>query len=173
MQETGRPASSLKLDRFTGQAVPILKYTLPILEEMAAQVLKTGTALTAQSNGSLVSVSWSAEPFLNPFAHSRGGAYPHPPTRQVTPSNPNIVLQSSAPPQVDIVAAVRELSTQVQARAVEEGQSRWDDLLYPNYALAGTPLELMYGENVGRLQELAKKVDPKGIMKLAGGFKFD
>jgi hypothetical protein len=44
--------------------------------------------------------------------------------------------------------------------------------LYPNYAIYGTLLEEMYGDNVGVLEELVGKYDPEGVMKLAGGFKF-
>lgn len=145
---------------------------MPVLEEIVTQVINTGNAVTAQSADALAVVSCSAEPFLDPFAHSRGGAYPHPPTRQVTPGSPFVAIQAAGP-DVDLAGAVKQLSTAVQARAVEVGQSRWDDLLYPNYALVGTPLELMYGGNVARLAELAKQVDPKGVMTLAGGIKFD
>ena len=46
-------------------------------------------------------------------------------------------------------------------------------LLYPNYAFADTPLDAMYGSsNVRRMKRLVKKVDPKGVMKLTGGFLF-
>ena len=55
---------------------------------------------------------------------------------------------------------------------MEEGQSRWDDILYPNYALTDTPLDLLYGSNVDRLQELARRYDPDGIMTLTGGVHF-
>ena len=46
-----------------------------------------------------------------------------------------------------------------------------DDILYPNYALPDTPLELMYGDNVPRLRELAAKFDPGKVMSLTGGFR--
>ncbi|TDL26136.1 FAD-binding domain-containing protein [Rickenella mellea] len=154
--------------------VPILKYTVPVLEEMQAQVISVGDSLSAQINESTVFVAWSAQPFTNPFAHSRGGAYPHPPSRQVTPAMPFVAVQASAGSKVRpaLLRAVKETCRKVQERAVQEGQSRWDDLLYPNYALADTPLELMYGKNVERLAEIAKKFDPKGVMRLTGGFKF-
>ena len=44
--------------------------------------------------------------------------------------------------------------------------------IYPNFALPDTPLEQMYGKNVDKLRALKKKVDPKNVMGLAGGFKF-
>ena len=59
----------------------------------------------------------------------------------------------------------------VQEVAIKKGQSRADDVLYPNYALSGTPLELLYGENLPRLKQLSRKFDPQGLMTLTGGFK--
>ena len=69
-------------------------------------------------------------------------------------------------------AELRNFTETVQAKAVQEGQSRWDDILYPNYALTDTPLELVYGSNVQRLQEIAAKFDPDDVMSLTGGFRF-
>lgn len=42
---------------------------------------------------------------------------------------------------------------------------------YPNYAMYDTPVELLYGDNVPRLQAIKATVDPFDIMGLAGGFK--
>ncbi|TDL24026.1 FAD-binding domain-containing protein [Rickenella mellea] len=160
--------------RTANNSIPIVKYTVPILKEMVNQVLTLGASLTEKLSGSVVIVTCSAEPYIAPFAHSKGGAYPHPPTRQVTPASPWIGVQVSNDPsqQTIINNAIKQMSHAVQAKAVEEGQSRWDDLLYPNYASADTPLESMYGENLPRLHEIAKKVDPRSVMRLAGGFKF-
>jgi hypothetical protein len=43
--------------------------------------------------------------------------------------------------------------------------------LYPNYAIWDTPMDKMYGRNVGTLKEVKRKVDPEDVMGLAGGFK--
>lgn len=68
---------------------------------------------------------------------------------------------------------LKQLTKSIQARAVTEGESRWDDVLYPNYALIDTPLELLYGSNVQRLRTLAERYDPTGLMSgLTGGFHF-
>ncbi|TDL24028.1 FAD-binding domain-containing protein [Rickenella mellea] len=154
--------------------IPVLKYTIPVLNQMVNQVTTLGASLTQKFNGSVVVVTCSAEPFTLPFAHSKGGAYPHPPSRQVTPGSPFIAVQATADPTQEAILAnsVKQLSHAVQATAVQEGQSRWDDLLYPNYAIAGTPLTLMYGSNVPRLNQIAKNVDPRGVMQLTGGPKF-
>ena len=44
--------------------------------------------------------------------------------------------------------------------------------MYGNYAITGTPLERIYGGNLGRLREIRGRVDPEGVMALAGGWKF-
>jgi len=44
--------------------------------------------------------------------------------------------------------------------------------LYPNYAMKDNSLESVYtADGVARLKRVAKRVDPHGIMKLAGGWK--
>jgi hypothetical protein len=40
-----------------------------------------------------------------------------------------------------------------------------------NYALAETPLELLYGPNLPSLHATKQKWDPQNVMGLAGGFK--
>lgn len=42
--------------------------------------------------------------------------------------------------------------------------------IYPNYAIANTTAEELYGENTQRLREIKQRFDPRRIMDLAGGF---
>lgn len=67
--------------------------------------------------------------------------------------------------------ALREAIRAIQQVAITEDQSKPDDICYSNYALADTPLELLFGENLPRLREIRAKIDPKNIMGLTGGFK--
>jgi hypothetical protein len=55
---------------------------------------------------------------------------------------------------------------------MREGQDVANAPLYPNYALADTPLEAMYGENLGALRAIKAVVDPGNVMGLTGGWKF-
>ena len=137
-----------------------------------------------------------AEPFINPNAYSLGGAYAHPSDRPVGPASPEVFYASDPtltlcgspcnfylPLCLSIDTAERsalynEFAEEIQAyskiiqgRAVKEGLSRWDDLLYSNYALQETPLELLYGENVPRLRRIAAEYDPEKVMTLTGGFR--
>ncbi|EJD05648.1 FAD-binding domain-containing protein [Fomitiporia mediterranea MF3/22] len=160
-------------------AVPITTYPQSLLDKIVNETITTGDKLTAATNSTVV-VIMVPEPFLNPFSHSRGGAYPHPPSRQVTPSSPEIAYPINSNLTADeqeafynlIVSAEKEYAHNIQAAAVAEGVSKWDDILYPNYAIADTPLELLYGDNVERLRQIATKYDPQGVMKLTGGFHF-
>lgn len=141
---------------------------------MINQINEISDSLSEQTNGSLVIVSVAPEPFLHPNAHSRGGAFPHPPSRDVTPASTFIVYQASSPYDRSIFQdAMKTMSHNVQAKAVSVGQSRWDDLLYPNYALSDTPLASMYGSSLSRLNQIARKYDPTRLMHLTGGFKFN
>lgn len=156
---------------------PIIKYTVPILEEMVDQVLNIGTALSAQFPNTLFGVSASGEPFYGVYDHSKGGAYPHRPSRPVNPSALVTVFQTTTTPDpVEVypvfVNATKALTERVQARAVQQNQSLFDDIRYPNYCLADTPLVLLYGDHLPALNALAEYYDPTGVMKQTGGFKF-
>lgn len=72
--------------------------------------------------------------------------------------------------QVD--ALTIEVARNIHAEAINRGVSHKDDILYPNYAIDGTPIELMYGSNVPKLRAIAAKYDPRGVMKLTGGPHF-
>ncbi|EJD05533.1 FAD-binding domain-containing protein [Fomitiporia mediterranea MF3/22] len=178
----GSSAGDLSFGSFgvAQHAIPITKYTRPVLDEMITQVNAFGQRLSAENNESTIIVIVQPEPLYKPFSHSRGGAYPHPPSRELTPACPFIVYSADADVLLDVqqarhayfVEELKNFTHIIQAKAVEEGVSRWDDILYPNYALTDTPLELVYGENVPRLRALAEKYDPDRVMTLTGGFRF-
>lgn len=67
---------------------------------------------------------------------------------------------------------MKDIARQITAQAVAEGQDVADAAIYGNYALADTPLEAIYGDNVERLRAIHAAVDPSNVMGLAGGFKF-
>lgn len=179
--------------------MPLTHYTTSLLNKVVQGISALGKNLTAANNGSTVTVNFVAEPFVSPFAHSRGGAYPHSPSRQATPGPVNtgyLIDPATSPGKQStdsvlrpifnqewfteaqsafyefVVSSMKEFMHNIQAEAVAEGLSRWDDVVYPNHALADTPLELMYGSNVQQLREIAAKYDPDGIMKLTGGPHF-
>ena len=74
-----------------------------------------------------------------------------------------------------VVSTIKEFCNNVQAVAVAEGVSSWDDILYSNYALGDTPLKLLFGSNLSSLKKIAKKYDPKGVFQrlVPGYFKLE
>ena len=68
--------------------------------------------------------------------------------------------------------ALRAISEKIRATAFEDGQDVAHAAVYVNYALFGTLIYNLYGDNVERLQEISKAYDPHGVMSLTGGWKF-
>jgi hypothetical protein len=68
--------------------------------------------------------------------------------------------------------ALRNISDTIRSVALADGQNVSHAAKYVNYALFGTPLGEMYGENVKRLREIRAEIDPEDVMGLAGGWKF-
>lgn len=81
------------LRRYAQDTTPITDYPKELLDKIVQEVISFEERLTAASNGSAVAVSMTSEPFLNLFSNSRGGAYPHSPSRPVTPGASDILYQ--------------------------------------------------------------------------------
>ena len=68
---------------------------------------------------------------------------------------------------------MRESLERLKRVAIAEGIYDADRFTqYPNYALANTTAEELYGKvNAARLREIRARIDPERIMNLAGGFE--
>lgn len=65
---------------------------------------------------------------------------------------------------VNAISELREVARQ-------EGIFDESSAIYPNYAIAGTTADELYGSvNAARLRSIKASVDPNGVMNLAGGF---
>ncbi|KAJ7627380.1 FAD dependent oxidoreductase [Roridomyces roridus] len=129
-----------------------------------------GTALTPSSG---TFISYAIEPFL-PTLYTHGSNSAYPPERVnpgYSPLNLYYAWTDSAFDGI-INQTIKESSARLTSLAEAEGQNIQGAALYPNYALAGTPLEKLYGGNLGRLREIRERVDPGGAMGLAGGWRF-
>jgi hypothetical protein len=71
-----------------------------------------------------------------------------------------------------MASALNQFYDKIHSVALADGQDVAHAAVYVNYALFGTPLEDIYGENVKRLRKIKEKIDPKDVMGLAGGWKF-
>jgi hypothetical protein len=68
--------------------------------------------------------------------------------------------------------AAKQAVARVKATATALGQDLSAEVLYPNYAMAGVPVEAFYGrDNAKKLKTLTKVYDPSNVMGLTGGWK--
>ncbi|KAK7041486.1 hypothetical protein VNI00_009354 [Paramarasmius palmivorus] len=68
--------------------------------------------------------------------------------------------------------ALRETTRRITEAALADGQAGVDTAaLYPGYAIFDTPPERIWGGNLERLRKVKKRVDPKDVMGLTGGYK--
>lgn len=121
--------------------------------------------------------TYTVEPFLqNYLSHANSpSAFPTLAARRIGDApNPLAVLFYWANPLYDdeFVAAVAATVNRLSVVAQSEGLLTHPPALYGNYAGNKTPLVEIYGDNLPSLRALKAKVDPKGVMGLAGGFKF-
>ena len=118
-------------------------------------------------------ITYSVEPFL-PTILTHGPPTAYPPDRK-TAFSPFPIYMSWDPekPEKDaeLLKAMKMMSKRLQEAAEKEGIEVGPK--YPNYAISGTPLEEMYGQNIERLKKTKARIDPKNIMGHAGGFKFE
>jgi hypothetical protein len=113
------------------------------------------------------------EPFdSNLFNHSSTpSACPPDRSRALFPTN--IYFAWSWPSKdAEVEDALWRSTNTIRAAAIADGQNIADVAVYGNYALIGTPVESVYGENLPQLRSIQNRVDPHNVMALAGGFKF-
>ncbi len=66
---------------------------------------------------------------------------------------------------------MRHLAASLVEAGIQDGQDLKNAAPYTNYALFGTPVEAMCGENLGRLRMIKKRYDPGDVIGLAGVWK--
>lgn len=69
--------------RFSQHVVSVTDAPKALLDFMVQQTISFGERLSTLRNSSDVIVTVGPQIMLNPFSHSRGGAYPHEPSRQL------------------------------------------------------------------------------------------
>lgn len=120
-------------------------------------------------------VSYDVEPFLpSILTHAPEGSSAYPASRSTKALLPlNIYFSWSNPAaSAQFIKAIKDSTALLTAQALREGQDLTTPSFYPNYCLEDTPLELMYGAgHLARMRAVRRRVDPDGVMKLAGGFK--
>ncbi|KAI9450556.1 FAD dependent oxidoreductase [Russula earlei] len=150
--------------------VPVLEYTSTLLDAIVNETRFWGDKLAELD--SHAAVSYDIEPFDSGlFSHSNTpSAYPPDRSRALLPTN--LYFAWTSPTRdADVAVALQQSTNAVRAAAIADGQDVANAALYGNYALFGTPVESLYGANLQRLRDIRSRVDPKGVMGLAGGFK--
>ena len=119
-------------------------------------------------------ITFELEPFESDvFTHGNPSAYPPDRSRTIHPSSLLVAWNDESLDRDGYVYdGLRSLSASIIEAGIKDGQDLKDVSNYPNYAVYGTPLEKMYGQNVKRLREIKKKYDPFQVMDLTGGFRF-
>jgi Berberine and berberine like len=118
-------------------------------------------------------VAYIIEPLEPGFlTHGSPSAYPPDRSLEILPSIIYLAWTETSADEFMTEAIRLSAASSVEA-GIQDGQDLMNAAPYVNYALFGTPLEVMYGEHLERLREIKKKYDPEDVMGLAGGWKFN
>lgn len=157
-------------DRVHVHGVPMLHYTKPVLKSFVNETKFWGEKLSQYDDSMLVAST--VEPLEPGFlTHGSPSAYPPDRSLAILPSNIYFAWTKASADEF-IAEAMRLLAASLVEAGIQDGQDLKNAAPYLNYALFGTPLELMYGEHLERLRDIKKKYDPEDVMGLAGGWKF-
>ncbi|KAI9069033.1 FAD-binding domain-containing protein [Trametes sanguinea] len=165
------PANATGGQRAIFHTVSLLQFNDRIMDAVLNETKFWGERLSFQS-GSFI--SYDVEPFLSTiFSHAPEGSSAYPPSRSTGLLPLNIYYAWGASLADETMQnAARQSAEHLTQVIVGEGQDIGDAALYGNYAILGTPLERIYGQNVPKLRALKAKYDPDNVMGLAGGWKF-
>jgi len=149
---------------------PVALYSPAVFDAFVNQIKLWGEYLWSLDRNAILSVS--LEPFdKGLFSHGSDSAYPPDRSHAIFPSVLNVEWSNSSLDET-MATALRNISGAIRAVALADGQNVSHAAKYVNYALFGTPLKDMYGENVERLRKIRAAIDPEDVMGLAGGWKF-
>ncbi|KAL1634460.1 hypothetical protein SLS58_010656 [Diplodia intermedia] len=144
-----------------------IEFLAAVQNETEARPTKLAKAMAKHSG---TTVTYVVEPFLLSYGQkATDSAFPH----ANSPLPLNLwAAWTSAADDAFWHSAMRESVQALKVLAVREGIHTDEYAAYPNYAIAGTAAEELYGvENAYRLRRIRRQVDPHGVMGLAGGFE--
>ncbi|KAK0499164.1 FAD dependent oxidoreductase [Armillaria luteobubalina] len=142
--------------------MPMLNYSESSIDEIIDEVNFWGPMLSAHGPNIIAYVIEPFLPSLLSHAPTDSSAYPSSRDHVAFPTNLNLQWLSETEDEVFHGAA-----RQTAERLSIQGES-----IYPNYAIYGTPVVDMFGEEgVKKMEAMRKRVDPHGVMMLTGGFR--
>ncbi|KAJ3552015.1 hypothetical protein NM688_g4382 [Phlebia brevispora] len=151
--------------------VSILSYDANILTAVLNETVFWGSRLSLLDTA--VFISYDVEPFMTTlFSKAPASSAAYPPSRAQGLLPLNIYFAWLLPTSDETMQQSAVLSAQqLTNAAVADGQDVADASLYGNYAIAGTPVERIFGDNLDQLTATKQKYDPSNVMGLAGGWK--
>ncbi|KAH9997053.1 hypothetical protein BJV77DRAFT_960317 [Russula vinacea] len=150
--------------------VPMLRYSAPVLKAAIDDLQSWGDRISQYDKDTVLVFGLDAfEDDI--FTHGGPSAFPPDRSHTVLPSS---LFFTWTDESLDgyMYDNLRALSAELIQAGIKDGQDLEHAARYSNYALFGTPLEQIYGENVPRLREIKERYDPHRVMDLTGGFKF-
>ncbi|THH04421.1 hypothetical protein EW145_g5531 [Phellinidium pouzarii] len=152
------------------ETVSVTSFSVGLLNVIVNETIFWGTFLEAlYPSGTFV--SYDIEPFFaSLFTHGSDSAYPPSRAQGLFPLNIYYAWNVSSADDF-FRDKIRQSATTIKAAAVAEGQDIADAALYSNYAVIGTSIDQIYGQNVDRLKRIKARYDPENVMGLAGGWK--
>ncbi|KAF9525603.1 hypothetical protein CPB83DRAFT_859281 [Crepidotus variabilis] len=169
--QAGEVAAS-PTNRATWYSAPVLKWTRDMVEYVHQQVIEYSVKLAKQSKSGTL-VSGNIEPFgPQAYGFSRGSAWPHDVDHPYNTFN-GLMMWSDPSDDKALFPLNVEYHTKVWNKAISLGLSKPKGQVFfpPNYSQNITPVEQIYGANLGWLRKLKQQVDPWGLISLTGGFK--
>jgi hypothetical protein len=126
-----------------------------------------GDKLTRYDSSTLV--VYNLDPFQPDFL-THGGRSAYPPDRSLAVLPSGIYLGWTDESVDDLMADALRISVATLIEAgIQDCQNLTNAAPYVNYALFGTPVERMYGDNLERLRVIKRTYDPRDVMGFAGG----
>ncbi|KAL0567255.1 hypothetical protein V5O48_014742 [Marasmius crinis-equi] len=165
------PSAIASGTRKSFNAVPILKLTPNLLRAVFNETEAWGRALTKET--SRLTIGYDVVQYHADTLSHASSPSAYPPTRDAVYSPLTLYYDWTHKSQDETFHnAIRESVRRLESVAVAEGQVGVESAsVYPNNAIFDTPVERIYGENLGRMRATKSRVDPENVMGLAGGFK--
>ncbi|KAG0696311.1 FAD-binding domain-containing protein [Suillus ampliporus] len=163
---------ALPLNGTSGLKIWVLsieEWTKSLLNDIANETLLYSAKL---ANASASIASYAVDPYLDSIYNHVDTPSAYPDSRRRGYSFLELYYAWINPNNDDLVYdTVATSSNHMEQVAITTGQDVGNVVVYPNEASPSTPLEDIYGENLARLQDIKKAVDPDNVMGLAGGWK--
>ncbi|KAI0301749.1 hypothetical protein B0F90DRAFT_1816959 [Multifurca ochricompacta] len=149
------PPSEYERVYFDG--IPVLRYTAPFLKAVINDLQSWGDKLSKRDSDLLI--VFSLDPFESDFlTHGEPSAYPPDRSQIVHPSSLYFGWSDKSLDKY-MYDNMRQLSESVIEAGIKDGQDVRNAAHYPNYALFGTPLEKLYGDNLKRLRGIRRETE--------------